>query len=267
MRIYHFTIVFAIFAAMMLFLTEVSLKQSADEERDVSFVNEAIDRASVSAADILSLSGASGIIGVRDLAVEAFYEATAAGLGLNEQTLAMTRLRLYVPFIAVTDGKIIYICYDRYETGKDGKKHLIREWSEPVSLDDGELPETLEYYCNLHNEVAKNAGIQYDFRFPQEEGGLFLRGSGGTAFFVLFQGYPVNDTSGKVINRFSFAGTAIRDAEQFFINTEGEGYASALFFHRTGCEYLSDNSIMFESRKECALHGAFECPACSGSRK
>lgn len=240
------------------------MKQQLDADREKDFLNDCVDRASESAAYILSLAGESGIEGVRDLAVDMFYETLAAGLGMRGETPALTRLRLYVPVIAVTDGMTAYICYDRFEEDKAGRNVLIRGWSEAIDSGSEVLSEQLEYFCNEHNAVAGRAGIKYRFELPDSEGGLFARGSGGTGFYVLFQGYPMERISVGTINCFSFAGTGVKDAEQFFINLSGSGYASERYYHRKGCEYLSGESIMFGSGKDCALNGAYECPECMG---
>jgi hypothetical protein len=262
MRIYHFTIIFAIFAAMMLYLTEMTMKQNMEEDREIQFFDRVMDRASTSAAQVLALAGTSGIEGVKDLAADTFYEALAAGLGQSGETPSMTKLRLYVPVIAVTDGESVFICYDRFEK-EENRNVLVRAWSEPVAAGADELSELLEYYCNNHNQVAERAGIQYSFVLPESDGGLFARGSGGPGFYALFQGYRPSGFS-SVSNCFSFSGTGVMKAEQFFINVSGNGYSSERYYHRKGCMHLSEESIMFTTGKDCALHGAFECPNCMG---
>ncbi len=262
MRIYHFTIVFALFASMMLHMTEMTMKQKMEEDRETQFFDKVMDRASDSAAQVLALAGASGVEGVMDLAVDTFYETLAAGLGQSGETPSMTKIRLYVPMIAVMDGDSVFVCYDRFEKDED-KNVLIRGWSEPVAAGSDELSELLEYYCNYHNQVAERAGIRYSFALPGSDGGLFARGSEGTGFFALLQGYRPGGFL-KESNCFSFSGTGVIKAEQFFINVSGEGYGAEHYYHRKGCIHLKEESIMFTSGKDCALHGAFECPDCMG---
>ena len=262
MKIYHFTLIFAVFAVMMLSMTAFSLSESFDEEQGRSNLDLVLDRASESAADVLKEAHSSGIAGVRDVAVDAFYASLSAGLGLSDGTPALTLLRMYVPVIAVTDGDVLYFCYDEYETDDGGTARLVRRWSDQVAANDDGLEKCLGYYCNKHNEVAQRAGIVYSFSIPETEGGLYLRSGEGAGFFALFQGYPSERSDGRVFTGFSFAGTGIDDADMFFINLHGDGFASERFFHRKGCKYLSEVSIMFGSKKKCAGYGAFECPEC-----
>ena len=262
MRIYHFTLIFAAFAVMMLSITAFSLGESFAEEQGRSNLDLVLDRASESAADVLKEAHSSGIAGVRDLAVDAFYASLSAGLGLSDGTPALTLLRMYVPVIAVTDGDVLYVCFDDYETADDGTTGLIRKWSDPIEVNDEGLEECLGYYCNKHNDVARRAGIVYSFFIPETEGGLYLRSGEGAGFFALLQGYPSERSDGSVFTGFSFAGTGIDDADMFFINLHGDELASERFFHRKGCIYLSEESIMFGSKKKCAGYGAFECPEC-----
>ena len=240
MRIYHFTLIFAVLAVMMLSMTAFSLCESFEEEQWMSNMDLVIDKASESAANVLKEAYSSGVAGVRDLAVDAFYASLSAGLGLADGTPALTLLRMYVPFIAVTDGDILWVCYDDYETADDGTVRLLRKWSDPIVSDSDGLEKSLEYYCNKHNEIAQRAGVVYRFSIPDTEGGLYLRSGEGVGFFVLFQGYPSERSGGRVYTGFSFAGTGIDDADMFFINLYGEGYASERFFHRKGCIYLSE---------------------------
>ena len=262
MRIYHFTLIFAVFAVMMLSMAAFSIEEALDDDMRRENLGLLLDRASESAADILKEAHVSGVYGLRDLAVDAFYDSLAAGLGLADGTPARTMLRLYVPVIVVTDGDVMYVCYDEYESAPNGYGVLERKWSDAIDRDASALEETLEYYCCRHNIVAERAGITYSFNIPETEGGMYLRSGEGAGFFVLFQGYPSERADGKTYNFSSFAGTGIDDADRFFINVEGEGYASERFFHREGCGFLSEESIMFGSKKKCALYGAYECPEC-----
>ena len=262
MRIYHFTLIFAVFAVMMLSMAAFSIEEALDDDRRRENLDLLLDRASESAAEILKEAHVSGVYGLRDLAVDVFYDSLAAGLGLPDGTPARTMLRIYVPVIVVTDGDAMFVCYDDYESAPDGHEVLARKWSDAIDRDASSLEETLEYYCGRHNEVAERAGITYGFNTPEAEGGLYLRSGAGAGFFVLFQGYPSEMADGKTYNCSSFAGTGIDDADRFFINLRGEGYASERFFHREGCRLLSEESIMFGSKKKCALYGAYECPEC-----
>ena len=262
MRIYHFTLIFTVFALIMFAMTAFSVEERLDEERRSNNLDLLLDKASQSAADVLKEAHASGVYGVRDLAVDTFFASLAAGLGLSDGTPALTMLRLYVPVIVVADESTIFACYDEFGRADNGTATLTRKWSEPISRAECNLEKCLEDYCNRHNEVAQRAGITYEFYLPETEGGLYLRSGEGPGFFALFQGYPSDRSDGKTYNSFSFAGTGIDEAEQFFINLQGEGYASERYFHRKDCRFLTEESIMFGSKKKCAEYGAFECPEC-----
>lgn len=262
MRIYHFTLIFAVFAMIMLAMTAFSLEETFDEDRRAANIDLLLDKASESAADVLKEAHASGIYGVRDLAVDTFYASLSAGLGLSDSTPALTLLRLYVPVIVVADGDIMFVCYDEFGTADDGTEALARRWSGPIVREECDLEDCLEHYCNKHNETAQRAGIVYEFTIPDTEGGLYLRSGEGAGFFALFQGYPADRYNGEICNSYSFAGTGVDEAEQFFINLRGEGFASERYFHRKDCRFLTEESVMFGSKKKCAEYGAFECPEC-----
>ena len=262
MRIYHFTLIFAVFAMIMLAMTAFSLEETFDEDRRAANIDLLLDKASESAADVLKEANASGIYGVRDLAVDTFYASLSAGLGLSDSTPALTLLRLYVPVIVVADGDIMFVCYDEFGTADDGTEALARRWSGPIVREECDLEDCLEHYCNKHNETAQRAGIVYEFTIPDTEGGLYLRSGEGAGFFALFQGYPADRYNGEICNSYSFAGTGVDEAEQFFINLRGEGFASEKYFHRKDCRFLTEESVMFGSKKKCAEYGAFECPEC-----
>lgn len=262
MRIYHFTIIFAMFALMILFMAEIKISEQAYIDEDRNALDEACDRAADSAAAVLAKAGSTGLSGVRDAAVDSYYESLAASLAVAGYAGSRNTLRMYVPLIAVTDGNLIYVCYDDYETNSNGTTVLVRKWS--GQIEEGELEDTMQYYCNRHNLIAERAGIRYEFVLPSEDGGMYLRGCEGTGFYALFQGYQINGTKNEYYNRFSFSGTGLEYAAKYYINLEGTGYASPAFFHREDCVYRTEDSIVYTQRRECALAGAYECPECGG---
>ena len=101
MRIYHFSLIFAVFALMMLSAAAVSMEGTEEDEMSRACLDLVLDRASESAAAVLTKAHASGVYGQRDLAVETFFGALSAGLGLADGTPAMTMLRLYVPKFSI----------------------------------------------------------------------------------------------------------------------------------------------------------------------
>lgn len=261
MKIYHFTIIFSIFAAGMLLLADLTISENMYVRENIRFLDEICDRAANAGAGVLAESGKLGVYGVREAAVDTFYKSLAASLNLAGYANSRNSLRLYVPVILVTDEIGTYVCYDDYEKDAYGSTSLVRKWSD--NLNGSDLEDILQYYCTRHNSVAERAGLKYEFTLPPQEGGMYLRGCDGTGFYAVFQGYPVRGTE-EVYNRFSFAGTGLGQVTDYYINLSGTGYASPMYFHRENCPYRSDESRVYNSRSECALAGAFECPECGG---
>ena len=263
LKLYHFTLVFAVFAALMLIMMNLAVSETLAENADRSFLDKTFDRAVDAAAAVLAQASASGIYGVRDEAADAFYESLAAGLGLLGNACSEEQLRLYVPMLLITDGTTVYVCSDEYNDGPVGSM-LTRVWSGAIDASEAEMEELLEFYCSEHNEVARRAGISYTFTVPEEEGGMFLRGSIGLGIYAFLQGYPVNDSTGTVYSRYSFAGAAVREADTYYINLKGEGYESSKYYHSFECGFRSGETAVCRSKKECALCGAGPCPECCG---
>lgn len=262
MRIYHFTIIFAVFAAMMLLMLDFTISEHVHIQGDTSFLDEACDRAADAGTAVLAKAGKLGVFGVREAAVEAFYESLAASLNVAGYAGSRANLRMYVPMIVVADKTDMYVCYDEYVETQSGNMSLERKWSE--NIEGMRLEEVLQSYCDLHNEVAKRAGVKYEFTLPQDDGGLYLRGGDGTGFYVLFQGFTVEGLESAAYNRFSFAGTGLNTRAEYYINIAGTGFASPLYFHTENCKYRAEESTVYTARRDCALAGAFECPECGG---
>lgn len=261
MKLYHFTIIFAVFAVLMLLTVNLALSEGSYMQEDTGFLNEACDRAADAGAAVLAKAGRLGVYGVREAAVDAFYESLAASLDVGGYAGSRMGLSMYVPLIVVKDEDSIYVCYDDYSADADGHTSLVRKWSGNIAGEN--LDEVLEEYCRLHNTVAERAGLNYEFFLPEDDGGMYLRGCEGTGFFVLFQGYPVNGLK-ETFNRFSFAGTGLDFAENYYINLQGTGLASPKYFHRKDCVYRAEESTVYSERRSCALAGAYECPECGG---
>lgn len=262
MKIYHFTIVFAVFAAMMLMVMNTIVNEYSYKRTDTAFLDEACDRAADAGASILSRAGNTGVYGVREAAVNAFYESLAASLSIAGYAGSRANLRMYIPLIIVAYRDAVYVCYDNYVPDDSGAASLVRQWSE--NLIGRDVEEILQYYCDIHNTVATRAGIRYEFTLPKDDGGMFLRGNEGTGFYVMMQGYPIQGTASDTYNRFSFAGTGLDISEKYYINLTGNGYSSPLYFHRENCMYRAGESTVYTERRDCALAGAYECPKCGG---
>lgn len=267
MRIYHFTLIFAVFAVLMLFTANLMISGQYEDSYEERIVDEAFDRAADAAAAILAEAGTDGITGVMDAAAETFYASLASSFAIAGIGTATENLRMYVPVIAVTDGDGIYIRYKAYENGPKGET-LTERWSDRISAKECELERSLRAYCEAHNEVAARAGIKYTFSIPDSDDGLLLRGALGTGFYCIMQGYPLTgvDRNGRLkrFNRYSFAGAGIALKERYFINLSGSGYASEMYFHRENCRFRANESISYNTRQECAIAGAYECPICGG---
>ena len=280
MRLYHFTLIFAIFALGMLFISETGAAVDASAQTEQEYYHGALTAAAKAASEELSVACES-MRQARDTACDVFFTTLAVYLGLGNDSVQIERLNGYVPVILITDADSFCISYYEQYTDELGRSRFMRVWTPwlpycslssgagtQTESDAGELMSEsigyyMEYFCSRHNKIAGEAGITYSFFIPDAAGSI-LKNISGRGFYALFQGYPMAGVTTEDINLYSFAGVQIKDSEEYYINTIGTGYASPQYYHSAECPYNSGETMKFNTRRDCALQGAYACPECGG---
>lgn len=281
LRVYHFTLIFAVFAMMMF--ASVDLYEAGSETvQDKSLYDEALDRAADAAVKILAQVPGTTDIETRELAAKAFFDSLCASMDGIGETPVRRMLEMYVPIMAVVEKDGVYVNSNEEFEDENGLLFSQRIWSEklmfadfdsegnPALCGEGEkrssiLSEILEIYCSKHNGVARQNGIDYRFYFPSSDGGMFARTVGEYGFIAVFQGWPMTDSAGRTVNYCGFTHSGIEPGEQFYISTEAE-YGEKLFYHRKECTLCPEDAVRYGTGAECAAAGAWPCPECAGGK-
>ena len=122
------------------------------------------------------------------------------------------------------------------------------------------IEESMHYYINAHNNIAKSFGFTYNFVLPAIDSDDWDRTIDDVGFLVLFQGYPYGTRLTDIYNRYSFGGSRIKKSNAYYI----QKYSSdgRLYYHREDCSRLTVKELPYYDKKECALKGAYACDVC-----
>ena len=135
------------------------------------------------------------------------------------------------------------------------------------------IEDTMKYYIDNHNEIAKEFGISYEFYLPQIDNSDWDRAIEECSFFVLFQGYPYQSTPKRFYNRNSFDAAEKKLNTMYFL----EKKSWYQLYHIDGCtEWMErrrislENGVILEeivceSLEECSKYGAFPCLTCNST--
>lgn len=110
------------------------------------------------------------------------------------------------------------------------------------------------YYLNRFNSIAENIGVKYKAHIPDSDSGIYMRCTNGPSIIAFFQGYPIVGTK-EVFNYFAVSQTQLVSADLFFVDENN-------LYHKEGCIRANEVISYYESKKECALSGAFPCNCC-----
>lgn len=229
---------------------------------------------------------------------------TALDLNLDTEGKERLKLYLPVVAIADEDGLYLCYYKDMldnkkhleriwseripYEAEYNGTQYQFTLSGKAVYLDEdankiveNELPEEIEAlridtisrvieqtvmeYVNLHNKIAGQYGIQYEFHVSLMDNSINQRAITNPSLLVMFQGYPLLGKD-KVFECFAFAGASVRKHNYYLVTKEDWYYV----YHREDCKALKEEldknpeieEILCNSKKECAKYGAFPCPDC-----
>lgn len=119
------------------------------------------------------------------------------------------------------------------------------------------VSDSMIYYVNMHNRLAHDYGITYQFYVPSVSDEDWNRTIDGIGMFIFFQGYPYRGTNGY-FNRMEVAAAQLHKEDYYYINTE----AGRNYYHRHWCTKVYSKSRPYETARECADLGAYPCPIC-----
>jgi hypothetical protein len=132
------------------------------------------------------------------------------------------------------------------------------------------IEENLVTFMNVHNHIAQQYGVVYDFMLPAYDNSFYSRAIKEPTMLVLFQGYPIIG-SDEVYNSAAFGGASLIKKD-WYILSEKDGY---YLYHNQDCEELlkyqeehpANEQIICSDKEECANFGAFPCSNCFPSGK
>ncbi|WMJ87539.1 hypothetical protein [Anaerocolumna sp. MB42-C2] len=123
----------------------------------------------------------------------------------------------------------------------------------------GKIEEKMNYYINLHNNIAEQYGITYRFWLPQINKADWYQTVNDISMLVIFQGYPYNAAGLDTYNRYALGGARIKKSSAYFITKIND----LKVYHKDSCKRIADSGIPYYTKEECALEGAFPCPDCN----
>ena len=166
MKIYHFTMLFAVFALSMIVLTDAGLSEKRRYEKERLRMESIIDDAVNAAAWELRASGTVFDGMTEERAIDAFYYSLYASLGISGHPEKRAGVQQYIPMLVITlkDGYYVYI----YEAGNgEGPyKNYVRSGfvSQPG---DGEVSFTA-YFSGYPMEYGTYDGYRASGAFVKE---------------------------------------------------------------------------------------------------
>lgn len=129
------------------------------------------------------------------------------------------------------------------------------------------LTDSMTYYINQHNRVAKHYGFTYHFSLPYISDDDWARTIDDISMVAIFQGYPYVSDAPQLgyFNLYSIGGARIVKPDYYYIMADSRGTE---YYHKKNCNRLSsaDSSVWnhpYESPKQCAKKGAYPCPECN----
>lgn len=152
MRLHHFTLVFAIVAIAIMATLTLSTKELSSVYEQKTWLDHAFDQAIDAAAGALvELDSGNELVLHKEEAIECFFQALYAGMGILDNPEQQEQLQAYVPLFAIiaNDGCYLYVS-DTYEAG--GYTYVTQRWSErvPYQYED----EDFVYNFTLGNSIS-----------------------------------------------------------------------------------------------------------------
>ncbi len=126
------------------------------------------------------------------------------------------------------------------------------------------IEQSMAYYTSLHNRIAAQYGITYNFSLPAIKDEQWLPYLDNVSIFTVFQGYPYGSATGEVYNRFMSAGAKVSKDQCYYIEQAGW----YLLYHKANCSKLNNDCLSsYDDEphltiRECVSKGAYACPEC-----
>lgn len=115
-------------------------------------------------------------------------------------------------------------------------------------------------YINTYNRIAQQNGIAYQFAIPYLSETDWNRSMNDISFLVLFQGYPYGTFTTERYNQVELSCASTKKSSKYYITKEKEVFS----YHRADCSMVNVDAMQpYDSKRECALQGAFPCRNCS----
>ncbi len=221
---------------------------------------------------------------------DGFYIYYSDAYEVNKEVLITQRWSEKIPFsygennlvYSFTLGNYITI-YDKSAASVyEGDYHdLKNRFPDSILADDeifdtvrrnaiiSKIEEKMNFYINQHNDIAYQFGITYQFWLPQIDKTDWYRTMDDVSMLVIFQGYPYNAASLDTYNRYALGGARIKKSKVYYITAEN----GLKYYHKDNCRHLNGDysnaanlngtGVSYYTKEECALEGAFPCPACN----
>jgi hypothetical protein len=122
----------------------------------------------------------------------------------------------------------------------------------------GAIEQSMNYYINLHNRIAYQYGITYQFWLPQIDKTDWYRTIDDISMLVVFQGYSYIPASRDTYNRYALGGARITKSKVYYISEEN----GLRYYHKAECLLANMSSYAYYTKEECALEGAYPCLEC-----
>lgn len=125
------------------------------------------------------------------------------------------------------------------------------------------IENTMTYYCNRHNSIAKQYGITYNFAMPVVDNSEWIRSIDNPGMIVIFQGYPFGQGVKGTYNRFAITGARIKKNSVYYLEQKDWYY----IYHKQDCPELEREGIIFSTEpyytiSDCVEKGAYACREC-----
>lgn len=126
--------------------------------------------------------------------------------------------------------------------------------------------ERINYYVNIHNELAAEQGESYTFTVPVTAKSDISRATDSVSFMSFFQGYPLGKGTDDVYSNFELSGARIVKNQGYYTKRVIKNGSSILYYHRPSCPCLnSEDTVLsswFATKEEAASSGAMPCEEC-----
>ncbi len=224
MKVYHFVLLFAVFAIGTIMVTDMRLSEKRYGEREKAGLSEKLERAAEAAAgELASYNEEKGEL-AEQRAIEAFFYSMYASLGIIDMPQAVSDLKKYVPLfmIGVRDGYYLY-------TYAGEADFDIPEDTDGITGPDG-------------TGYIKSGLIAYEDGSDEHD----------TVFAAYLRDYPLRTES---YSGYCFSSASVTERTGYIVDQEG-------IYHLSGCPYSGDTVYVFFSEEGCIMMGALPCSYC-----